>query len=93
MSRYTLKQIEKFQRQKYITFLEKIFKNLFRLLRDEDTTAEKFSAKFQELMRKFEKLEKPHMDSEYMQQAHKYIERLYRDVISDGFDDERYADI
>jgi hypothetical protein len=93
MSRYTPKQIEKFQRQKYITFLEKIFKNLFRLLRNEDTTAEKFSAKLQELMIKFEKLEKPRMDSEYMQQAHEYVERLYRDVSSDGFDDERYADI
>jgi Asp-tRNA(Asn)/Glu-tRNA(Gln) amidotransferase C subunit len=93
MSRYTSKQIEKFQRQKYITFLEKIFKNLFRLLRNEETTAEKFSAKLQELMIKFEKLEKPRMDSEYMQQAHEYVERLYRDVSSDGFDDERYADI
>ena len=93
MSRYTSKQIEKFQRQKYIIFLEKIFKNLFRLLRNEETTAEKFSAKLQELMIKFEKLEKPRMDSEYMQQAHEYVERLYRDVSSDGFDDERYADI
>jgi len=93
MARYTEKQIEKYQRQKYITFLDKITKNLFRLLRHEETTAEKFVAKFDEMMRQLSKLEKPRMDSEYMQQTQAYIERLHVDTQSEGFDDTRYAEI
>jgi len=93
MARYTAKQIEKYQRQKYINFLDKITKNLFRLFRQEETTAEKFVAKLDEMMRQLAKLEKPRMDSEYMQQAQAYIERLHMDTRSDGFDDTRYAEI
>ena len=93
MSRYSPKQIEKYQRQKYITFLEKISKNLFRLLRHDETTAEVFAAKLHELMQQFAKLEKPRMDSEYLQQAQAYVDRLYAEICYDGFDDARYADI
>ena len=93
MARYTEKQIEKYQRQKYITFLDKITKNLFRLLRHEETTAEQFVAKLDEMMRQLSKLEKPRMDSEYMQQTQAYIERLHMDTQSEGFDDARYAEI
>ena len=93
MARYTEKQIEKYQRQKYITFLDKITKNLFRLLRHEGTTAEKFVAKLDEMMRQLSKLEQPRMDSEYMQQTQAYIERLHMDTQSEGFDDARYTEI
>jgi hypothetical protein len=93
MSRYTPKQIEKYQRQKYINLLDKISKNLFRLLRNEETTASQFSKKLHTLMEQLEKLEKPRMDSEYMQQAQAYVERLYADTRTVTFDDERYADI
>jgi len=77
MSRYTPKQIEKYQRQKYITFLEKISKNLFRLLRQEETTAAQFTTKFDELMQKLGELESIRLDSEYLQETQSYIERLY----------------
>ncbi len=77
MSRYTPKQIEKYQRQKYITFLEKISKNLFRLLRQEETAAAQFTAKFDELMQKLGELEAIRLDSEYLQETKSYIDRLY----------------
>ena len=77
MSRYTPKQIEKYQRQKYITFLEKISKNLFRLLRQEETAAAQFTAKFDELMQKLGELETIRLDSEYLQETKSYIDRLY----------------
>jgi len=93
MARYTTKQIEKYQRQKYVTFLDKITKNLFRLLRQEETTAEKFVTKLDEMMQQLSKLEKPRMDSEYMQQTQAYIERLHMDTQSEEFDDARYAEI
>ncbi len=93
MARYTAKQIEKYQRQKYITFLDKITKNLFRLFRHKETTAKQFVAKLDEMMRQLSQLEKPRMDSEYMQQTQAYIERLYMDTQSEGFDDTRYAEI
>jgi conjugal transfer/entry exclusion protein len=93
MSRYTPKQIEKYQRQKYINFLEKISKNLFRLLRNEETTATQFAQKLHTLMEQLNALEKPRMDSEYMRQAQAYVERLYGDTLAEGFGDEQYADI
>ena len=93
MAHYTAKQIERYQRQKYITFLDKMTRNLFRLLRHKETTAEMFAAKLDEMMQQLSRLEKPRMDSEYMQQIQTYIERLYRDTRSERFDDIRYAEI
>lgn len=93
MGRYTPRQIEKYQRQKYINTLDKITKNLFRLFRNKTTTALGFSEKFRELMAQLEKLDKPRMDSEYMQQTQAYIERLFGDISIDGFDDTRYANM
>jgi len=93
MRRYSPRQIEKYQRQKYIAFLDKISKNLFRLLRHEETTAEAFASKLHAMMEEFSKLETPRMDSEYLRQAQDYVDRLYAETRSDGFDDARYADI
>ncbi|MEA1953560.1 MAG: hypothetical protein U9O24_04160 [Campylobacterota bacterium] len=75
--RYTQKQIDKFNRQKYITELEKIGKNLFRMLRDENISSEKFMVKFEELKKKFDEKSEIHLDSEYHQQLKDYIQRLY----------------
>jgi len=52
--RYTQKQIDKYNRQKYIVELEKISKNLFRMFRDEKVSAEDFVRKFKQrsLMKK-----------------------------------------
>jgi hypothetical protein len=93
MSHFTPKQIEKYQRQKYINFLDKISKNLFRLLRHEETTAAKFAAKLHELMGQLAKLEKPRMDMEYMREIQAYVERLHADTRLEEFDDERYTEI
>lgn len=75
--RYTQKQIDKFNRQKYITELEKISKNLFRMLRDENVCSQSFMVKFEELKKRFDAKEAVHLDSEYHQQLKVYIERLY----------------
>ncbi len=96
MSRYTPKQIEKYQRQKYITFLEKISKNLFRLLRQEETTAAQFTAKFDELMQKLGELESIRLDSEYLQETKSYIDRLYfqtKTLTDKEFEDIRAAEM
>ncbi len=91
MSRYTSKQIEKYQRQKYITFLEKISKNLFRLLRQEETTATQFTAKFDTLMQKLGELESIRLDSAYLQETQGYIDRLY--LQTQGISDKAFQDI
>jgi hypothetical protein len=74
---YTQKQIDKFNRQKYITELEKISKNLFRMLRDINVDADAFSLKFKQLKKKFDERVAIHLDSEYHQQLKLYIIRLY----------------
>ncbi len=93
MPRYTPKQIEKYQRQKYITFLDKITKNLFRLFRHETTTAEMVRSKLHTMVEHLGKLEQPRMDSEYLRQTQSYIERLHTDTQSEAFDDARYQEI
>ena len=80
--RYTQKQIDKFNRQKYITELEKISKNLFRMLRDENVCSQSFMVKFEQLKKKFDEKAEVHLDSEYHQQLKVYIERLYQQTCS-----------
>jgi DNA gyrase/topoisomerase IV subunit A len=80
--RYTQKQIDKFNRQKYITELEKISKNLFRMLRDENVCSQSFMVKFEQLKKKFDEKAEVQLDSEYHQQLKVYIERLYQQTCS-----------
>ncbi len=75
---YTQKQIDKFNRQKYITELEKVSKNLFRMLRDSTVESKDFVLKFEQLKIKFDKRVEVHLDSEYHQQLKAYIARLHR---------------
>ncbi len=79
--RYTPKQIEKYQRQKYIAFLEKTTKNLFKMFRNETTTQEQFVKKFHELKRKLDNLTQIRLDSEYHQGLKSYIDKLYQETL------------
>ena len=81
--RYTPKQIEKYQRQRYITFLEKVTKNLFKMFRDEKTTQEQFLKKFNELKVKLDEQVAIQLNSEYHHQMKSYIERLHNEVQSE----------
>lgn len=92
--RYTQKQIDKFNRQKYIVELEKISKNLFRMFRDEAVLAEDFLAKFRELKKKFNEKAEVHLESEYHQQLKQYIERIYeKTCLAEVFTDKEFADM
>jgi len=77
---FSQKQIDKFNRQKYITELEKVSKNIFRMLRDEKVDAESFTEKFKQLKKKFDEKIEIHLDSEYHQELKAYLERLYTQV-------------
>ena len=92
--RYTQKQIDKFNRQKYITELEKIAKNLFRMFREDKTTAISFMVKFEQLKKKFDDRVEVHLDSEYHQQMKAYINRLYAQTCQiDEFTDKDFLDM
>ena len=92
--RYTQKQIDKFNRQKYLTELEKISKNLFRMLRDDTTTADSFIVKFKTLKKKFDERVVVHLDSEYHNQLKAYILRLYAQTCEvEEFTDKIFNDI
>ena len=92
--RYTQKQIDKFNRQKYIVELEKISKNLFRMFRDENISSQSFMVKFEQLKKKFDEKAEVHLDSEYHQQLKMYIERLYQQTCSvELFSDKSFDDI
>lgn len=92
--RYTQKQIDKFNRQKYITELDKISKNLFRMFRNDEVCSQKFVLKFEELKKKFDEKEKVQLDSEYHHQLKEYIERLYQQTCSvELFSDKSFNDM
>jgi len=92
--RYTQKQIDKFNRQKYITELEKISKNLFRMFRDENASAQSFTVKFEQLKKKLDEKIEVQLDSEYHQQLKAYIERLYRQTcLAEEFTDKAFHDM
>ena len=94
MARYTQKQIDKFNRQKYITELEKISKNLFRMFRDDKTTATSFMVKFEQLKKKFDERVEVQLDSEYHQHLKAYIIRLHAQVSKvDEFTDKQFSDM
>ncbi len=92
--RYTEKQIEKYQRQRYITFLEKVTKNLFKMFRDEETTQTQFLTKFTELKKKLDEQVSIQLNSEYHQQMKSYIDRLTFEIESEfSLDDIREANM
>jgi len=92
--RYTQKQIDKFNRQKYITELEKISKNLFRMFRDEGILAEDFVTKFGQLKKKFDEKTEIHLESEYHQQLKEYIVRMYeKTCLAEVFTDKEFSDM
>ncbi|GIT99357.1 hypothetical protein [Sulfurovum sp. TSL1] len=92
--RYTQKQIDKFNRQKYIVELEKISKNLFRMFRDEHVTAEGFIKKFGQLKSKFDEKEEVQLESEYHQQLKEYIARIYQNTcLAEAFTDKDLSTI
>jgi len=91
---FTQKQIDKFNRQKYITELEKISKNLFRMLRDDNVDSKDFVLKFEQLKKKFDERVEIHLDSEYHQQLKIYIVRLHgATCLSEDFNDKVFNDI
>jgi phosphate uptake regulator len=92
--RYTQKQIDKFNRQKYIVELEKISKNLFRMFRDDKVAAQDFVRKFGQLKSKFDEKEEVHLESEYHQQLKEYIVRIHvRTCLVEVFTDKELSDI
>ncbi|HIP28234.1 MAG TPA: hypothetical protein EYG82_03565 [Sulfurovum sp.] len=92
--RYTQKQIDKYNRQRYITELDKIAKNLFRMLRDENVSSQKFMLKFEQLKKNFDKKDEIHLDTGYYQELKSYILRLFEQTcLTEGFDDKHFDDI
>ena len=92
--RYTQKQIDKFNRQKYIVELEKISKNLFRMFRDQNVLAKDFIVKFGQLKKKLDEKEAVHLESEYHQQLKEYIQRIYQQTcMAEVFTDKDFSDM
>lgn len=91
--KYSSKQIEKYRRQKYIAQLDKIGKNLFRLLRDPRTRADKLLERFDELMEKLDRMEKIRLDTEYLRESETYYRRLWKEWHEAVFDTRHLEEI
>ncbi|MBN2768335.1 MAG: hypothetical protein JXQ68_04475 [Campylobacterales bacterium] len=86
MARYTQKQIDKYNRQKYISLLEKIAKNLFRMFRDTDVSYDSFLLKFESMASRLSEYENILLDGEYYSSLKGYIESLFMKLKADDFD-------
>lgn len=74
--------------------LEKVSKNLFRMLRDERITYTQFAKKFEELREKQKSVEKIHLDLGYYKELESYIENLYiRLIMNDEADEKLFDDV
>jgi hypothetical protein len=73
LARFTQKQIDKYNRQKYIAELEKISKNIFKMLRDTNTDANSFSIKLESMVKKLQEKEAIRLEGEYNQKLKEYI--------------------
>lgn len=94
IAKYTQKQIDKYNRQKYIGELEKIAKNLFKMFREEQTHAEGFVQKFSLLKEKLDEKVAIPLDSEYLRRLQEYIDRLYVQTCKNAaFDNDTLEDI
>lgn len=77
MARFTQKQIDKYNRQKYIAELEKISKNIFKMLRDAKSDSRSFSLKLETMVKKLQEKEAIRLEGEYNQKLKEYIFNLY----------------
>lgn len=93
MARYTQKQIDKHQRQKYIAYMEKMTKNLFRMFRNESTQSSDFVIKYIAMMEKFVTYENIFLDNEYHRQLQTYLVRIAAICSDDGFTHEQFEDM
>ena len=86
--RYTPKQIQKYKRQKYISHLEKIGRNLFKMFRDKSIDSNRFMDKFSSLIETLKELDEVRLNSEYFNESKSYYLNLYKKLNSIEFDDE-----
>jgi hypothetical protein len=94
MRQYTPKQIEKYKRQKYISALNKCTKNLYKLLKNEDTTYEIFRKKFIQLKDELDKIDEVRLDTEHIKKVKEYIEKLFlKTILSKEFSNNDFLDI
>ena len=92
--RYTQKQIDKHQRQKYIGELEKTSKNLFRMFRDTQISALDFVEKFIRLKERLDLVDSTPLDLVYYKELESYINRLYvQMILSEKLNDNMLNDI
>lgn len=67
---------DKHNRRKCINALEKLTKNMFRLFRNEETTADQLVERFTVLKKRIDQLDGTHLDSEYHRAMRQYATTL-----------------
>lgn len=72
----SLKQIEKYQRQKAILLLEKMTKNLFRMCRDDQYSDDQIRQKFQSVYMQFLEFDHRELYSPYHREMKQYIKKI-----------------
>ncbi len=91
MSRkYSQKQIDKYNRQKYITAINKCTKNLYKLFKDEHSLYKEYSSKFTLLKKELDKFKTIRLDTEHLKKSKEYIDNLYIKTVINNINEDEY---
>lgn len=93
MAKYTQKQIDKYNRQKYISEMEKISKNLFRMFRDKNINSTEFKTRMSASILKLQERDEIRFDGEYHKTLKEYINQIGFKIQNKEFDDIIFDEI
>ncbi|CUV64953.1 conserved hypothetical protein [Sulfurovum sp. enrichment culture clone C5] len=93
MAKYTQKQIDKYNRQKYISEMDKIAKNLFRMFRDQNINSNEFKTKTLLLILKLQERDEIRFDGEYLNKMKEYINQICFKLQNQEFNDIIFDDM
>ncbi len=93
MAKYTQKQIDKYNRQKYISEMEKISKNLFRMFRDKNINSTEFKTRMSASILKLQERDDIRFDGEYLNKMKEYINQINFKIQNKEFDDIIFDEI
>ena len=91
MSRkYSQKQIDKYNRQKYIATINKCTKNLYKLFKDKNSLYHEYKAKFILLKQELDKFKEIRLDTEHLKKSKEYIDNIYIKTVINSINEDEF---
>ncbi|NPA28496.1 MAG: hypothetical protein GXN91_05600 [Epsilonproteobacteria bacterium] len=90
---YSLKQLERYRRQKYISALNKCTKNLYKIFKNPTSSYESYRDKFIELKEEIDRYSDVYIQADHIKKIKEYIESLYKKTILSPLSPQEFKEI